>query len=300
MKVSLLFILILSFIMMKAQNQVFKLYEGQPKGSENWNWKEGETYSRGGSGNVLLYNVTEPSLTYFPANADPNVHTSTALIIAPGGGFQVLDWENEGLQLAEYFSRRGIAVFVLKYRLLKTNSNNPFIELGKIEHQAQTDKKAMNETFKNIIPLSTADGLNAIEFIRKNKEKFGVDADKIGMIGFSAGGILTLSVAQTAEENNRPNFIAPIYAEYSSVPGKVPSAETPVFVCAATDDTMGFAEESLLIYNAYRKAGHPAELHIYEKGKHGFGGKIQNLTTDTWIERFSDWLRQRGYLKVVQ
>jgi len=116
-------------------------------------------------------------------------------------------------------------------------------------------------------------------------------------MGFSAGGTVTMSVAYNATDKDRPNFVAPIYAYEKAIIGSaVPTAKTPIFIAAATDDDFGLASHSVHIYEKWVAAKQPAELHMYERGKHGFGMRQQNLPTDRWIERFGDWLQMHGLL----
>lgn len=116
-------------------------------------------------------------------------------------------------------------------------------------------------------------------------------------MGFSAGGTVTMSVIYNATDENRPNFVAPIYAYEKAIIGSnVPSVKIPIFIAAATDDDLGLASHSVHIYEKWVAANQPAELHMYEKGKHGFGMHKQNLPVDKWIERFGDWLQMHGLL----
>ena len=116
-------------------------------------------------------------------------------------------------------------------------------------------------------------------------------------MGFSAGGTLTMSVVYTATEESRPNFVAPIYAYENAILGsEVPKAKTPIFIAVAGDDQLGFMPHSINIYKKWFDAKQPAELHIYEKGGHGFGMRKQGLPTDTWYERFGEWLKLQGLL----
>jgi acetyl esterase/lipase len=116
-------------------------------------------------------------------------------------------------------------------------------------------------------------------------------------MGFSAGGTLTMSVLYTADEASRPNFVAPIYAYERAILGsEVPTARTPIFLAAASDDPLGLAPHSVAIYQKWLEAGQPTELHMYERGGHGFGMRTQGLPSDRWIEAFERWLGEQGLL----
>jgi acetyl esterase/lipase len=126
-----------------------------------------------------------------------------------------------------------------------------------------------------------------------------VNPQRIGIIGFSAGGTVAASVAYNYTPETRPDFAAPIYLAYNwTVKDKgVPSDAPPLFVLAATDDPLRLAPHSVDLYRDWTAAKKPAELHLYSKGGHGFGMRKQNLPVDGWIESFSDWLEVQGLLK---
>jgi len=149
------------------------------------------------------------------------------------------------------------------------------------------------------VKLALADGLAAIGHVRKHAAKYGVQPDRVGLLGFSAGGAVAASVAMNYTPETRPDFAAPIYLAYSwTIKGRgVPADAPPLFVLAATDDPLQLAPHSVEIYQDWVQAGKPAELHLYARGGHGFGMRKQNLPSDRWIERFADWLEMQGLLK---
>ncbi|MBS1812832.1 MAG: alpha/beta hydrolase [Acidobacteria bacterium] len=150
----------------------------------------------------------------------------------------------------------------------------------------------------DVVPLAVADGLTALSYVRKNAGEFNVAPNRIGFMGFSAGGTVTASVAFQYSAETRPDFVAPIYAYLGAVkPVEVPKDAPPMFLVAATDDQLGLAPDSVKLYSQWIAAKKPAELHLYAKGGHGFGMRKQNLPTDQWIERFGDWLQIQGLLK---
>ena len=130
----------------------------------------------------------------------------------------------------------GVAAFVLKYRTVQIKTDDPVGEvMGKMG-----DFKKLDEINAPIIELALADGIKAMEHVRENAKAYDVNPEKIGFMGFSAGGTLTLSVVYNATDTNRPNFVAPIYAYEPAVIGdQIPSAKTPIFVAAASDDQLG-------------------------------------------------------------
>ena len=160
------------------------------------------------------------------------------------------------------------------------------------------NKSDFNEKIASVIPLSIADGRAAIQYVRAHASEYGIDPSRIGIMGFSAGGTVAASTAFNYTLENRPDFVAPIYAYMPpSLQGPVLADAPPLFIAAATDDDLGIASHSVDLYSKWLAAKKPAELHIYEKGGHGFGMRQQNIPTDTWIDRFGDWLGLNGYLK---
>jgi acetyl esterase/lipase len=137
-----------------------------------------------------------------------------------------------------------------------------------------------------------------MKYVREHAKELNINPQRIGLMGFSAGGTVTASVAFHHAPETRPDFVAPIYAYMGAVkPGDVPQDGAPMFIVAATDDQLGLAPDSVALYSKWMVAKKTVELHLYAKGGHGFGMRKQNLPTDQWIERFGDWLQMQGLLK---
>ena len=138
--------------------------------------------------------------------------------------------------------------------------------------------------------MAMQDGLTAVKYVRTHAAAYHIDSNKVGFMGFSAGGTVALSVVYNASDENRPDFIAPVYAYVEKAIGNnVPAAKTPIFIAVASDDDFGFAPQNVQLYLKWLQAKQPAELHVYEKGGHGFG--MNNKTTaDQWTERLKNWL----------
>ena len=269
--------------------QVIQLYNGKAPGSENWNWDEREIKADIGT---ILFDVSKPSLTVFlPSN--PN---GIAVIVAPGGAFHALAYDLEGTEVAKRLNAKGITAFVLKYRLVHDDPAHPENSIGNL--MATGNFKKLDSLNAPIIPLALQDGITAVKYIRQHAVEYKIDPSKIGFMGFSAGATLTMSVVYSATDDSRPNFVAPIYAYENAIIGStVPSTKTPIFIAAASDDDLGFATHSVHIYLKWLTAKQPAELHMYEKGKHGFGTKKQDLPVDSWMERFFDCLQKQELTK---
>jgi acetyl esterase/lipase len=162
-----------------------------------------------------------------------------------------------------------------------------------------SDRNKMMEVTKQIAPLAVADGQQAMKVVRGRAAEWGIDPDRIGMMGFSAGARVTIGVALEHDVESRPNFAAPIYGalwEEIDVPADAP----PMFIALANDDELVGVDPSLTLYRAWRAAHHPVELHIYAGGGHGFGMRKQGLTADSWIEQFGEWLMVQGLMRDTQ
>src|SRR5476649_1299498 len=259
------------------------LYPGAAPGSENWTWAERPA---GSATNPTIQNVVHPVLMYYPADKARSV--GTAMIVAPGGGFRNLMMSYEGVDIAKRLNDMGVDAFVLKYRLRYNDPNaaarsptqpstpatngavladRPPAPLPTTGPQAGQDVRAM----------AGADGRQAIRLIRQDAAAYGVRPDRIGIIGFSAGGAVLMRAVRGAPDG-RPNFAAAIYAAEAS--GDAPPAGAPpLFIAVAADDQSEGYQRSFALFNAWQKANIPAELHIFQSGRHGFrqrGGGADN------------------------
>jgi len=281
---------LLAAFTLKAQQKVIQLYNGAAPGSEAWTYNEQEY--KAGTKDALIYNVSHPTLTVYPA--DPSKANGTAVIVCPGGGFYILAIVHEGTDVAHWLNEKGVTVFILKYRLGHSLTDNPGKELSENMKKSDFDKKIMP-----VITLAVADGRAAIQYVRTHAAEYGVNPARIGIMGFSAGGTVAASTAFNYTTENRPDFVAPIYAFMPpSLQGPVLADAPPLFVAAATDDGLGLASHSMDLYSKWLAVKKPAEIHIYQQGNHGFGMHKQHIPTDTWIDRFGDWLGLLGYVAV--
>lgn len=271
-----------------AQEKVIRLYDGPAPGSENWKQQEKENRTNLWQTRVV-YNVTNPAL--LALLPEPSKATGAAIIICPGGGFYALSIDSEGLDVARWLADKGVACFVLKYRLVECQTDDPTREL-------MTPGLKLEEKVAPIVKLALADGKAAVAYVRQHARDYGLKPDRIGIIGFSAGGTVAASVAYNyGTPAARPDFAAPIYLQYEwTIKTSVPADAPPMFILAATDDPLGLAPHSVALYQDWTKARKSAELHLYSKGGHGFGMRKQNLPSDHWIQLFYDWLQAQGWL----
>ncbi|MBF4488169.1 alpha/beta hydrolase [Flavobacterium sp. CSZ] len=286
---------------LNAQNKIVALWNKIPDEIKAIDYKENQSIKEGKVQSTSQVSV--PTLSIFlPTAIKPN---QAAVIIFPGGGYQHLAIDKEGTKVAEWFNSLGIAAFVVKYRL-------------------PSDKIMKN---KNIGPLQ--DAQQAVRYVRENAAKYNIDANKIGILGFSAGGHLASTLATHYEEKTyettskvsaRPDFSLLIYPVISmqndithkgsqvSLLGNNPSQELldsfsnekrvtaqtpPTFLVHASDDTAVLPENSINFYLALKNNGVAAELHMYEKGGHGFGLGVKD-TSKFWTRDCQEWLKSQG------
>lgn len=270
--------------------QVIKLYEGKAPGSENWNWSE--AYLEKTSWNTpVVYNVAEPTLTVIKPEAGKA--NGTAVVICPGGGFFALSIENEGMGVARWLAGKGVTCFVLKYRLAKASGDDPIKDFNASFGDKELQAKQMAS-----VPMAIADGKQAVAYIRKNAVQLGVNPNKIGIMGFSAGGTVAGSAGFGYTAENKPDFVAPIYAFLPpEMQGTVAADAPPLFVAVASDDQIGLQTHSVALYTKWNTAKRSAELHVYNKGGHGFGIRKQQQPSDAWADQFAAWLEFQGFLK---
>ena len=273
-----------------AAQQVIPLPVGAPPDSTQESYPEKEYFSKLWNTEIVA-NVTKPSLTVFKPS--PKLRNGTAVVICPGGGFMALSINSEGIDVAKYLAAKGVTAFVLKYRIAHTGDD------ATQEFTAMfDDKPKYQELLAKIVPLSISDGLAAVTYVRQHASEWGVSPDRVGIIGFSAGGAVTAAVALRYQPDGRPAFVAPIYAAADMFKNDpVPPDAPPLFAVAATDDQLGLAPDSVVLYEKWTAAHKSAELHMYAKGGHGFGMRKQGLPTDHWIDTFAAWLQLQGWLK---
>ncbi len=247
-------------------------------------WVEPE---RWGQNSVTF--VTEPTLTVF--RPEEGKASGAAVVVAAGGGFTGIAIRKEGYPTAKWFADHGITAFVLKYRV------RPFLEdRAKAETTPSAEGAASPNRFEPNANLAKADGMQAMKLVRANAEKYGIDKDRVGFIGFSAGAMTAMNVTLAGDPASTPNFVMPIYGAMPDVP--VPADAPPAYIVVARDDFL--FERSLELFQRWAKAERPVELHIYERGGHGFGMAKQGLPVDHWAEPLEAWLADHGLTERAQ
>jgi acetyl esterase/lipase len=272
--------LYLSTTVSAQQTEILLWPDGAP-GSEG---KTGNEKIRVVEGDQVVSNIHKPSITtYLPSKEKA---TGAAVIIAPGGGHRELWITHEGYNEAKWLSEKGIAAFVLKYRLARDTNSTYTIDKDEL-----------------------ADIQRAIRLVHSRAKEWNIDTSKIGVMGFSAGGEIAALSAMRFDngdlnakdkidrENCKPAFQALIYPGNSSRFEVVANAP-PVFLVGGYNDRPDIAEGIAQVYLKYKKANVPAELHIYSNAGHGFGMRERNKgAVAGWIDRFYDWLSDRDFLK---
>lgn len=241
-------------------------------------------------GSVFARNVTEATLTPFLPRDGRG--SGAAVIVAPGGGFRSLSMENEGWDVARALADRGVAAFVLKYRLNQTPED--LEEFARPSQPAASPpvRPSADEAAASLAPQIT-DARAAFDLVRTRASEWGIDSDRIGMIGFSAGAMLTMTTALT-DPHATPAFVGNIYGPLGAV--NVPANAPPMFVALAADDPL-FPDTNFGLIQSWRAAKRPVEFHYYEQGGHGFGMYSKETTSTGWFDAFVAWLDMHGMLK---
>ena len=240
----------------------------------------------------MLTGVTQPTISIYPASKEKN--TGTAVLICPGGGYWNLYWELEGEEVANWLNSMGVTAVILKYRVPRRPG----------EPEREPARR----------PLQ--DAQRAISLFRSKAGEFGVSQQKIGIIGFSAGGHLAIATATSFEHRSyasvdkvdqvscRPDFAILAYSGYLKAKDKdelaadlhIPKGTPPVFLVHGGEDVISSPEQSVILYLALKRAGVPAELHIYANTAHDFGVRPSARPYSAWTQACANWLRDQKLL----
>lgn len=287
---ALLTIVLLS-LTASAQQKVIQLYKGAAPGSEDWNWQQRESADNMYHSNAI-YNVVHPTLTVYPPTGS-HANTGLAIVVCPGGGFHSLSINNEGYAVCQWLQSIGITAFLLEYRLMHITGTDPYKQ-----ENADRNNPAADKEKQQVMQMAIADGRTALAYVRSHAAEYQINPQKIGIMGFSAGGTVTAATAFGYTPGNRPDFVAPVYAYFpAEMQHNVPDDAPPMFIACATNDTFNLQGHSVSLYTTWMEAKHSAELHIFAKGSHGFGMKKQGLDSDRWTDDFISWLGTEGIMK---
>lgn len=246
------------------------------------------TYPSRDSGLLHLDNISQPELDVYLS--DPKINTKKAMIVAPGGALFFHSIENEGSAVAKMLVANGINAFVLKYRLYPVNGNaEDYVN----DLVAKEDWEGVNQRARQTLPYALEDAIETIKHLRDNSTSFNIDANQIGMMGFSAGGALTLETLFHAPELYKPNYIAGIYPWIEIISKyQFSNKNTPAFFSCASDDELMIAPQVAELYKEWINSGQQAELHLHESGGHGYG--MRDIPqVNKWFEMLIQWVERR-------
>jgi acetyl esterase/lipase len=266
--------------------EVLRLWPGQAPGTPNWTGPEEEVDAElPNLGKVhIITNVIVPTLTVV---RPPSSRASgTAMVVVPGGAFRALPWDLDGTETAKWLAARGITVFLLKYRVRPP------------QKAAQSGPETFEAFAVRTTPernIAVADAKRALAIVRSSAKRYGIAPGKVGMIGFSAGAMTVMSVAVGNNAADRPDFAVSLYGALLE-PGEPPVGGPPLFVVAAQDDGQAPPLRSIDMVERWTKSGLPAELHLYQRGGHGFAFRRHCLPADRWAAAFEVWLADHGYI----
>ncbi|HEY7672869.1 MAG TPA: alpha/beta hydrolase [Gammaproteobacteria bacterium] len=281
-----------------AQTEIRLWPDGAP-GSENWFLAESVTSSP--PGNRVITNVSDPSVTVFlPA---PAIATGAAVVVVPGGALRALVFDNEGIKVAEWLNERGIAGFVLKYRTLQVDPTAPrrpipgMLEPGAgpreelVIVKANANPAPHDTALAEVLASAIADAQAALRLIRHNAADWNIDPARVGIMGFSAGGGVAVGTALAPESDASPDFLVSLYGP-SLQDVNVPEHAPPLFIAVGSSH-FNVTNGCLALFAAWKAAGKPAEIHVYDGVGAGFGMSKRGLPVDGWTDRLYDWLIAR-------
>lgn len=275
-----------------ASAVTLRLYAGVAPGSEHWQQVE-RTTGNPTTGARMVRNVVTPTIEVFLPDRSKAV--GLGVLIAPGGGFRFLSYDTEGVYVARWLAERGIVGIVLKYRTVETSSDDAL---------AFRRPPGGSAFVRPTAPLpgaqiGIADGIRAMALVRRHAAEWGLSADRVGILGFSAGAQVTVGVVRALASSGPPLFAAPIYGgDFGGAPEALPKKVPPMFLAVSADDALAGPVANQL-YQQLLSAGDQPEFHVFYRGGHGWGMEHHNDTADHWIDEFYWWLSAHGWLGSV-
>jgi len=282
-----------------AQAPEIRLWPGKAPGTQQWTLPETVTTSAGGT--RILSNVSDPTLTvYLP---EPARATGAAVIIAPGGALRFLAMGTDGEPVARWLNSQGIAAFVLKYRTLQMTPERQaemaappgMAGAGRRELEIRNGNAnpAPNDAgLAQVLQMGIADAQAALRLVRRQATAWHVDPSRVGIMGFSAGGGVMLGAALAPEKTDAsPDFIVSIYGP-SLMDVNPPPHAPPLFIAVGSGH-FNVTNGSIALFEQWKAAGKPVELHVYDGVTGGFGLGNQGRPVDGWPDRLLDWMVAR-------
>ena len=278
-----------------------RLWPGKAPGSENWTRPEAITTSP--TGDRTISNVSDPTVTVFlPPQASA---TGTAVVIAPGGALRVLGWDNEGVKAAQWLNSKGIAALVLKYRTVQSmpdagrgrGAAPPGLGVGagprrELEiRNGNANPEPDDPALREVLQMGIADAQQALRLARRNAAAWRIDPARVGIMGFSAGGGIAVGTALAERSDASPDFLVSLYGP-SLQDVNVPAQAPPLFIAVGSTH-FNVTNGCLALFAAWKAAGKPAEIHVYDQVSAGFGMTKRGLPVDSWSDRLIEWLAAR-------
>jgi acetyl esterase/lipase len=289
---------------------VIPVWPGTAPGSEDWTFSE--RIIEGPNGSKTYSNVVNPTLTvYLPDKARAN---GAAIILCPGGAMRMLGFA-EPERTAEWLNSKGIAAFILKYRVVPSNppaagsarsagpsrSGAPAKKMGMgmgnelsfreiLKRNGNANPAPDNQEHLKAIQMAIADGQQAIRVLRRDSASYNIDPKRIGILGFSAGGGVAIGTAVTESSDAYPDFVATVYGP-SLVDVSVPEQGAPLFI-AVMDGHFNVTNGCAALFTLWKEAGRPVEIHVYD---HAYG-PASGMPVATWKDRLYDWLLARKFV----
>jgi acetyl esterase/lipase len=283
-------------------SQEIRLWPGGAPGSASWKVPEATTTSPAGTRTIA--NVSDPGVSVFlppPASA-----TGAAVVVAPGGALRLLAWDAEGVHVAQWLNSHGIAALVLKYRTLQTAPGSgrgrgapppgvagagpaprQELEIRNANANPAPDDAALTE----VLQMAVADAQQALRLARRNAAAWRLDPARVGIMGFSAGGGVAVGTALAERSDASPDFLVSVYGP-SLQDVHVPAHAPPLFIAVGSTH-FNVTSGCLALFAAWKAAGKPAEIHVYDGVSAGFGIAKRGLPVDSWTERLLDWMAAR-------
>jgi acetyl esterase/lipase len=287
-----------------AAGTELRLWPGKAPGSERWSIPESVATSA--SGDRTISNVSDPTLTVYLA--PPETATGAAVVIAPGGALRVLGMDNEGVKVARWLNARGISAFVLKYRTLQQAAGPRPPPAGMpappapgaapaparqelVIRNANANPAPDDAALTEVLQFAVADAQAAMRLVRGHAVAWRIDPARLGMMGFSAGGGVAVGAALAPRTDASPDFLISLYGP-SLMDVNVPAHAPPLFIAVGATH-FNVTSGCLALFAAWKAAGKPAEIHVYDQVSAGFGMSNRGLPVDGWIERAHEWLVAR-------
>jgi len=281
--------------------QEIRLWPGKAPGSESWTVPEATTTSP--TGDRIITNVSDPTVTVFLPTAASA--TGTAVVVAPGGALRLLGWDNEGVKVAQWLNSKGIAALVLKYRTLQAMPDGgrgrgapPGVAVAAAGPRKELEIRNGNANpepddpaLREVLHMGIADAQQALRLARRNAAAWRIDPARIGIMGFSAGGGIAVGAALAERTDASPDFLVSLYGP-SLQDVNVPAHAPPLFIAVGSSH-FNVTNGCLALFAAWKGAGKPAEIHIYDQVSAGFGMTKRGLPVDSWNDRLLEWLIAR-------